>query len=172
MYRTGATFVSTRLGIPQIPPISPQALDLSSHSAQSGGLIIAGSYVPKTTEQLQSLIHGRGSKLHIILLEVEDLLISSDHAQRVSLEAADKAGQYILNGEDVLVMTSRDLITGNDGISSLKIGGTVAAALVLFLRLLVPRPRYIIAKVSLAPVHCLLMSCSRPDEIHFSYRGE
>jgi hypothetical protein len=113
--------------------------------------------VPKTTEQLQSLIQGRGSKLQIILLKVEDLLKSSDDAQRVSLEAADKAGQYILNGEDVLVMTSRDLVTGNDGISSLKIGSTVAAALVLFLRLLVPRPRYIIAKVSLAPVHCLLM---------------
>lgn len=102
--------------------------------------------MPKTTEQLQSLIEGRGSHLEVIVLRVEDLLETPEAAEQAALNAADKAGQQILNGLDVLVMTSRDLITGNDGISSLKIGSTVAAVLVLFLRLLVPRPRYVIAK--------------------------
>ena len=102
--------------------------------------------MPKTTEQLQSLIDGRGPSLEVIVLTVDDLLKSPEDADQAALDAADKAGQSILNGRDVLVMTSRDLITGNDGVSSLKIGSTVAAALVLFLRLLVPRPRYIIAK--------------------------
>ncbi|KAL3486442.1 NADP-dependent oxidoreductase domain-containing protein [Aspergillus germanicus] len=145
LYRTGAAFVSTRLGIPQIPPLTPKALGMSLQPSQPGGLILAGSYVPKTTEQLQSLIDGNKS-LQTIVLKVEDLLKSTDAAEQAALDAADKVGQLILKGQDVLVMTSRDLITGNDGVSSLKIGSTVAAVLVLFLRLLVPRPRYIIAK--------------------------
>jgi aryl-alcohol dehydrogenase-like predicted oxidoreductase len=118
---------------------------MSLQPSQPGGLILAGSYVPKTTEQLQSLIDGSKS-LQTIVLKVEDLLKSTDAAEQAALDAADKAGQLILKGQDVLVMTSRDLITGNDGVSSLKIGSAVAAVLVLFLRLLVPRPRYIIAK--------------------------
>ncbi|KAL4915696.1 NADP-dependent oxidoreductase domain-containing protein [Aspergillus aurantiobrunneus] len=146
LYRTGAAFVSTRLGIAQIPPLTPTSLGLSTHSSQPGGLILAGSYVPKTTEQLQSLIDGRGSHLQTIVVRVEDLLSSREAADQAALDAADKAGQMILHGQDVLVMTSRALITGNDGTSSLKIGSTVAAALVFFLRLLIPRPRYIIAK--------------------------
>ncbi|KAL3477609.1 NADP-dependent oxidoreductase domain-containing protein [Aspergillus californicus] len=146
LYRTGAAFVSTRLGIAQIPPLSPKSLGLSTHPTQPGGLILAGSYVPKTTEQLQFLLDGRGSQLQTIILKVEDLLKSPEDAERAALDAAEKAGHFILKGEDVLIMTSRDLITGNDGISSLKIGSTVAAVLVLFLRLLIPRPRYIIAK--------------------------
>ncbi|KAL5338192.1 NADP-dependent oxidoreductase domain-containing protein [Aspergillus crustosus] len=146
LYRTGAASVSTRLGISQIPPLTPKSLKLSTHRSEPGGLILAGSYVPKTTEQLQSLIEGRDSDLQTIVLKVEELLVSSDAADKAALDAADKAGELILGGHDVLVMTSRDLITGNDGISSLKIGSTVAAALVQFLRILVPRPRYIIAK--------------------------
>ncbi|KAL4875205.1 NADP-dependent oxidoreductase domain-containing protein [Aspergillus karnatakaensis] len=146
LYRTGAAFVSTRLGISQIPPLTPKALGLMTHRSEPGGLIIAGSYVPKTTEQLQSLIEGRASDLQTIILKVEDLLVSPEGAEGAALDAAEKAGELILSGHDVLVMTSRDLITGNDGISSLKIGSTVAAVLVQFLRLLVPRPRYIIAK--------------------------
>ncbi|KAL4999461.1 NADP-dependent oxidoreductase domain-containing protein [Aspergillus recurvatus] len=146
IYRTGAAFVSTRLGIPQIPPLTPASLGLSAHPCQPGGLILAGSYVPKTTEQLQSLIDGQGSDLKVIILRVEDLLRCHKHTEQITLDVADKAGQFILKGQDVLVMTSRDLITGGDSRSSLKIGSTIAAALVLFVRMLIPRPRYIIAK--------------------------
>ncbi|KAJ5251026.1 hypothetical protein N7489_001436 [Penicillium chrysogenum] len=129
LYRTGAAFVSTRLGIAQIPPLIPKSLGLSTHASQPGGLILAGSYVPKTTEQLQSLIDGRGPSLEVIVLKVEGLLKSPEDADRAALDTADKAGQLILSGRDVLVMTSRDLITGKDGVSSLKIGSTVAAVL-------------------------------------------
>ncbi|KAF2164287.1 hypothetical protein M409DRAFT_37077 [Zasmidium cellare ATCC 36951] len=146
LYRTGATFVSTRLGIEQIPPLCARDLGFDvSHSAP-GGLIIAGSYVPKTTAQLESLVAGRGNKLRKIELDVGALLNSPQTSQQTVLEAANLAGTHILNGEDVLIMTSRKLIIGNDELSSLKIGSVVAEALVAFLRFLIPRPRYIIAK--------------------------
>jgi uncharacterized protein YgbK (DUF1537 family) len=121
---------------------------MDSSESSPGGLIIAGSYVPKTTAQLDSLIQGRGNKLNTIVLDVENLLESPSVGEQTVLDAADRAGQLICRGKDVLVMTSRKLITGADERSSLNIGTVVANALVLFLRLLNPRPRYIIAKVS------------------------
>jgi uncharacterized protein YgbK (DUF1537 family) len=146
IYRTGAAFVSTRLGIEQIPPLSPNDLKMDLSTNAPGGLIIAGSYVPKTTAQLQSLISGRGEKLHRIELDVEALLQGAETSQQTILDATNEAGRWILNGDDVLIMTSRKLITGSDEVSSLKIGSVVATALVLFLRMLIPRPRYVIAK--------------------------
>lgn len=112
-----------------------------------GGLIIAGSYVPKTTAQLESLIAGRGNHLHTVVIQVDALLETHTNSEDIILRAADEAGQKIAEGIDVLVMTSRKLITGHDERSSLAIGSVIAKALVLFLRLLNPRPRYIIAKV-------------------------
>ncbi|KXT17270.1 hypothetical protein AC579_554 [Pseudocercospora musae] len=145
LYRTGAAFVSSRLGIEPIPPLKPKDLGMHISASAPGGLIIAGSYVPKTTEQLQSLIDGRGAELVTIELDASKLL-DTEKVSELVLAAANEAGSHISNGEDVLLMTSRELITGNDELSSLKIGSVVASALVAFLRYLIPRPRYIIAK--------------------------
>ncbi|KXS98718.1 hypothetical protein AC578_10497 [Pseudocercospora eumusae] len=146
LYRTGAAFVSSRLGIEQIAPLKPKDLGMDISASAPGGLIIAGSYVPKTTEQLQSLIEGRGAELVVIELDASTLLDKPETVCELVLDAANKAGSHISNGQDVLLMTSRKLITGNDELSSLKIGSVVASALVSFLRYLIPRPRYIIAK--------------------------
>ena len=147
LYRTGAAFVSTRLGIEQIPPLTAEDLNIDQSPSSVGGLIIAGSYVPKTTAQIESLIRGRGDKLETVVFEVEDLLKDPRSTEEIILQAADKAGQLVLDGRDVLVMTSRKLISGSDERTSLDIGTVVANALVLFLRTLNPRPRYVIAKV-------------------------
>lgn len=146
LFRTAAAFVSTRLGIDQIPPLQAKSAGVDISSGSPGGLVIAGSYVPKTTAQLKCLIEGRGDALSVISLNVEKLLENREKAQKAVFQAADEAGRLIDGGKDVLVMTSRKLITGHDELSSLKIGSVVADSLVLFLRLLIPRPRYIIAK--------------------------
>lgn len=146
LYRTGAAFVSTRLGIEQISPLTPTDLKMDLSPKAPGGLIVAGSYVPKTTTQLESLVTGRAEKLHRIELDVQALLQGADASQQTILDAANEAGARILDGDDVLIMTSRKLITGADEVSSLHIGSVVASALVLFLRMLIPRPRYVIAK--------------------------
>jgi len=112
-----------------------------------GGLIIAGSYVPKTTVQLESLISGRGSKLTTITLDVEKLLDSPFNAEETLIRSLVEAEREITRGQDVLAMTSRKLITGSDEATSLDIGATVARALVSFIEKLRSQPRYIIAKV-------------------------
>lgn len=147
IYRTGAAFVSTRLGIEQIAPLGAEDLQMDTSQAAPGGLIIAGSYVPKTTAQLESLVEGRGDRLRKITIDVEELLASPDKTRQTVQSAADKAGRLITQGEDVLIMTSRKLVTAEDEVSSLKIGSTVAQSLVDFMELLEQRPRYVIAKV-------------------------
>ena len=146
--RTGAAFVSSRLGIRSKPPITGKELKLSS-PRQTGGLIIAGSYVPKTTKQLKVLTDRRGGtgELEIIEINVEKLLESQETALRTIQQTVHKIDTCLQSGKDTLLMTSRKLITGNDELSSLAIGMTVAEALVRVLQGIKVRPRYVIAKV-------------------------
>jgi uncharacterized protein YgbK (DUF1537 family) len=148
LYRTGAAFVSTRLGIRSKAPISAIELSLPS-PRQTGGLIVAGSYVPKTTAQLKVLTDRRGptGQLAIIEIKVEELIASPETASKTIAQIVKETEEYLKAGKDTLVMTSRKLITGGDEISSLKIGSAVAEALVSVLQRIEVRPRYIIAKV-------------------------
>ncbi|OOF95478.1 hypothetical protein ASPCADRAFT_397174 [Aspergillus carbonarius ITEM 5010] len=147
--RTGAAFVSTSLGIRSQPPLTAQDLSLPA-PRQTGALIVAGSYVPKTTAQLKVLTDRRGpsgsNTLAIIELSVEELITSTDQSESVISRVMKEVESHLLLGTDTLVMTSRRLITGHDELSSLAIGSKVAEALVEVLRRVEVRPRYIIAK--------------------------
>ncbi|PWY88745.1 hypothetical protein BO94DRAFT_534648 [Aspergillus sclerotioniger CBS 115572] len=149
LYRTGAAFVSTSLGIRSQPPLTAQDLSLPA-PRQTGALIVAGSYVPKTTSQLKVLTDRRGpsgsNTLAIIELSVEELITSADQSESVISRVVKEVESHLLSGTDTLVMTSRRLITGQDELSSLAIGSKVAEALVEVLRRVEVRPRYIIAK--------------------------
>lgn len=143
LFRSGAAFVSARLGISPIPPISAKQLQLDS---SRGGLIIAGSYVPKTTAQLKALREKSGDRLTTVELDVNKLLESAESSEIELQHAIEMAEAELQKPQDVLIMTSRKLITGADEASSLDIGSTVAKALVSFLTRLRTKPRYVIAK--------------------------
>ncbi|KAF2180417.1 hypothetical protein K469DRAFT_592503 [Zopfia rhizophila CBS 207.26] len=143
LFRSGAAFVSARLGISPIPPISAKQLHLDSFR---GGLIVAGSYVPKTTAQINALIQKSGDKLTTAELDVNKLLESPDRAEEELKHALSVAETELQKPQDVLIMTSRKLIVGADEAKSLDIGSMVAAALVSFLTRLQTKPRYVIAK--------------------------
>ncbi|OLN87249.1 putative oxidoreductase YgbJ [Colletotrichum chlorophyti] len=148
LYRTGAAFVSSRLGITGLPPLTMADLGVSvtAGTKQPGGLIVAGSYVPKTTAQLKVLRERRGDKLTVIELDVAELIGSAEAAESVVAAAAADTAKKLAAGEDVLVMTSRALIKGHDALSSLQIGSKVARALVQLVEQIDVRPRYLIAK--------------------------
>ncbi|KAJ5314627.1 uncharacterized protein N7443_001511 [Penicillium atrosanguineum] len=147
LYRTGAAFVSTRLGIRSKAPISAAELRLPS-PRETGGLIMAGSYVPKTTAQLKVLTDrlGTSGKLEVIEIQVEELIASPETAEQTVQRVVKQTEEYLKAGQDTLVMTSRKLVTGGDELSSLKIGSAVAEALVSVLQRIEVRPRYIVAK--------------------------
>lgn len=143
LFRSGAALVSARLGISPIPPISAEQLQLDS---SRGGLIIAGSYVPKTTAQLKALREKSGDNLTTVELDVAKLLESLEASENELQHALAIAESELQKPQDVLIMTSRKLIVGADEAQSLDIGSIVAAALVSFLTRLRTKPRYLIAK--------------------------
>jgi uncharacterized protein YgbK (DUF1537 family) len=139
IYRTAASFVTARAGMVPRPLLAASELNLPT----AGGLIIVGSYVPKTSAQVAYLLES--TPIAAIEVDVEKLL--SDTMQQSEIRrAADTANRTLDRGEDVVVYTTRNLITGDNSESSLAIGQRVSQSLIAIVRALSTRPRYILAK--------------------------
>ncbi|KAK9664682.1 hypothetical protein RND81_14G060900 [Saponaria officinalis] len=143
--RTAASFVSARVGIRSRPPISPE--DLGVQNERAGGLIVVGSYVPKTTKQVDALKTQMGNALKWIEISVEEVALKSPAEREQEINhAADLADVFLRNRIDTVIMTSRQLIVGKTPTESLEINWKVSTALVEIVRRIATRPRYILAK--------------------------
>jgi uncharacterized protein YgbK (DUF1537 family) len=140
LYRTAASFVALRAGIAPRPPLAADEMGLPD---AGGALVVVGSYVPRSSRQLAELL--ALPRVTPVELEVGALL---DDARREGAigGAAREVEAALLRGEDAVLHTSRALITGVDGASSLAIGARVSAGLVETVRAVGARPRYLIAK--------------------------
>ncbi|XP_058108204.1 uncharacterized protein LOC131251484 isoform X2 [Magnolia sinica] len=143
--RTAASFVSARIGIKPKPPISPK--DLGIDKERNGGLIVVGSYVPKTTKQVEELHSQCGHFLKTIEISVEKLAMKSleEREEEIS-RTAEMADVFLRGRKDTLIVTSRELIKGSSPSESLEINFKVSSALVDIVRRINTRPRYILAK--------------------------
>lgn len=147
LYRTAASFARARVGIAAQPLLA--ASDLTNivdtcqgASAPKGGLIIVGSYVPKTSGQLEELL-----QIDIDAIEVDVHALLDDATQQAEIaRVAHAADALIRAGKDTVIYTSRTLITGNDAAHSLAIGNRVSASLIAILRSVSAQPRFVIAK--------------------------
>jgi uncharacterized protein YgbK (DUF1537 family) len=140
LYRTAAQFVAARLGLDPQPLITAAGV---TQNRSSGSLTVVGSYVPKTTEQLVRLLEQ--TDIERVELDVETLL---DPARREAAlaDALARTNDTLRTGRDVVVFTSRRLISDTDAARSLDIGRRVSDALVTLVQRLDVRPRYLIAK--------------------------
>ncbi|KAG1358748.1 putative Ketose-bisphosphate aldolase class-II family protein [Cocos nucifera] len=109
--RTAASFVSARIGVRAKPPIYPR--DLGITKDKFGGLIVVGSYVPKTTKQVEELKGQLGHTLRCIEVSVDKISMKSteEREQEIS-HVAEIATASLKANKDTLLMTSRQLITG------------------------------------------------------------
>jgi len=140
IYRTAASFVQARAGLSPQPLLDIQNLNIQSANA---GLIVVGSYVPKTTQQLQILI--AQGKVKAVEIDVNVLL--DDAIRQQSIEAITNEVDLYLQGDlDVVMFTSRKLITVEDAVGNLSVGQKISDALVAIVQKLQTRPRYILAK--------------------------
>jgi uncharacterized protein YgbK (DUF1537 family) len=140
LYRTAASFVQVRSGLNPRPLLTAADLNLSD---TGGGLIIVGSYVPRTSEQLDTLL----SEPNIIQTEVCVGALIDDKLRLDEIgRAAQKCEQALNEGKDVVIYTSRQLVTGTDSESSLSIGQRISRGLVNILDKISATPRYIISK--------------------------
>lgn len=140
LYRTSATFVPLRAGLPAGKRYLPQANDTKpSH----GSLMIVGSHVPKTTRQLKTLL-AKGTH-HAIEIDVPMILRTPD-TDAYAIEVIARTERLLLEGRDVIIYTSRELQTAGDVAGNLRINNTVSRFLVNALRRLSVRPAFMIAK--------------------------
>jgi uncharacterized protein YgbK (DUF1537 family) len=126
LFRTAASWVTAYADVAPRP-----YLRSLGNNARNGGLIIVGSYVDKTTRQLNQLLER---------LPCEHLKLSLDAFPIGRLAA--KASELLSQGKTVILCTSRDLSMAGD----LNVGSQISGALVQVVSALTVRPAYILAK--------------------------
>ena len=136
LFRTGAQFVSARLGLEDRPLWRPERAE-----SALGGLVVVGSHVPKSTQQLEHLL--ADGNLEAEILDVKELL---DAGESLIAAKVTKVSELISSGRDVVVYTSRELVLGADPEASLAVSRQVSEALVSIVQRLTVSPGFLIAK--------------------------
>jgi uncharacterized protein YgbK (DUF1537 family) len=139
LYRTSASFIRARIGQTARAPLTRYDLDLPR---SGGGLIIVGSHVPRTTGQLTELLAMPG--IHGVEVNVQALMCET--AEPEIARVADEVNWSLSHDKNVVVYTSREVLTGSDTDANLIIGQRVSDGLVAIVDRLETRPRYIISK--------------------------
>lgn len=140
LYRTAASFAQIRAGLPTRKLLTPEEM---VDDTGNGGLIIAGSHVPKTSRQLEVLVE----RTSVIPIEARvEALIHDQGRQQEITRIAGLAGEKIRKGKDVVIHTSRNLVKGSDSGEDLEIGQRVSLGLVGILKGIRIKPRFLVGK--------------------------
>lgn len=136
-FRSAASLVATFAGQ------SPKFVNARSMgvSGQNGGLTVLGSYVPKSTQQLAYLLDKR--TIEAVEVDVKALLTGTGPTVAA---VAGHIDELIRRGQDVIVYTSRVLVSSEKAGENLRIGSTVSRYLTDIVSAITVRPRYIIGK--------------------------
>ena len=138
IFRTAASFVKAIAGLPSKALLSRE--DLVATNNENGGLIVVGSYVPKTSRQLSDLLEKKD--LRAIKIDIDAVLKKEISVEEVVAEMH----LYLAAGEHVVIYTSRELRIGKDEKSSLQIGNTISNFITETVSSLEVMPKFIIAK--------------------------
>ena len=140
IYRTAASFVRIRAGIFPRPLLKRSELDLQK---SGGALLIIGSHVPRTTKQMDVLL----AQQNMARIEVRVEALLDSKCQRIEIKRVAKyIDSALQKSRDVVLFTSRALITGDDPVDTLAIGNKISNGLVEIIKLISSRPRYILSK--------------------------
>jgi uncharacterized protein YgbK (DUF1537 family) len=144
-FRTSASFIKALLGQPDRP-----LLQLKTQGEGRGGLFIVGSHVPKTTSQLQHL------QQHHELVEFEVnvralVLDGPEFAQLMKFESLARVltqniEEALSSGQNVLVYTSREVITTEGAAANLNIAAMVSSYLEAVVAALSIQPAFLLTK--------------------------
>ncbi|MFY0689345.1 MAG: hypothetical protein JXQ90_19395 [Cyclobacteriaceae bacterium] len=134
VFRSAASLVPALAGIKK-----KELLTFSGY--KEPGLIVVGSYVPKTTRQLQYLLDQ--ADVNAVEINVDQLLQESDF---LIGQIAEQVNASLENGQDTVLFTSRQLAAGTDEASSLAIVNRVSDGVIDVVRSLRCKPSFIMAK--------------------------
>lgn len=141
VYRASSSFVPSYIGLNPMPLLTVKDLTVTNH--KNGGLTIVGSYVTKSSEQL---FQAYGSFRTDGIFEINVNKIFRHDSANYLLTISDKIGKQLADGVNVLVFTSRKLISGESSAENLNIGEKVSKALVKLVQQLRIKPKYLISK--------------------------
>ncbi|TDF95443.1 four-carbon acid sugar kinase family protein [Paenibacillus piri] len=142
IFRTAASFVKAYGGIGDRPYLLKDMLIAQGQEAH-GGLVVVGSYVQKTTDQLRQLLEH--SSVVPVEINVENIL-NPDEQEAELKRAIATVNEQLAQGSNVVVYSSRKLIARSSKQANLDISQTVSGALVQIVQSLQVTPKFIIAK--------------------------
>ncbi|GAA4805054.1 four-carbon acid sugar kinase family protein [Litoribaculum gwangyangense] len=142
LFRTAASFVNAISGIEVKGCLSKTDI-ISNSNKETGALVVIGSYVPKTTAQLQLL----KEKSNAVFLELDVTNVQNDLLFEKDINLLlEQVNHYIKTHHDVVLYTSRTLIKGQTKAESLAIVNRVSNGLISIIKQLKVQPRYMVAK--------------------------
>ncbi len=143
VYRTGAGFVRARAGLAERPLLSRADLLGPGAPAPLPGLVVVGSHVRRTGEQLARLLELDGVVgIELIVSRVLDAATREGEVRR----ARDAAGAALARGGTPVVATSRQVEQAPDPVAQLRVSRAASAALVDVVRGVEARPGWVVAK--------------------------
>lgn len=144
IYRVGPPFVRAIIG-QDIPSVVDAAALTSAGVTKDhvkGGLIVVGSHVPTTTRQLNALLEKNVAQVRE--LNVHEVL---EGPEQYTEKLADDVAHTLKSG-NVILHTSRELVTGKDKDDSLRIAREVSNSLVSTVNKVIHQvtPKFVVAK--------------------------
>ncbi len=136
-FRSAASLVAV-LAMQTSKLVHPINLSLNK---KKGGLTVLGSYVPKSTSQLNHVL----DHLEIEPIEIVVQLLINGLGPTADV-LAKTVDNHINNGKQVIIYTSRQLISTSEIEKNLKIGFTISKFLTDIVSKLTIAPKYIIGK--------------------------
>ncbi|WP_236823132.1 four-carbon acid sugar kinase family protein [Bhargavaea massiliensis] len=143
IFRTAAAFTKVIGDVPSKPILTKE--ELLTGSEGNGGLIIVGSHVKKTTEQLEQL----KTLDSIRFIEFRVKLVADEEQFAEEIERIQNTvNESIAEGTSVCVYTSRERLDLGEGRREEELAQSVkiSEAVTTFVRNCAPQPAYVIAK--------------------------
>ena len=143
LFRTAASFTKVIGDISNKPLLTKETL--ITDASQSGGIIVVGSHVQKTTEQLQHL----KQLTTVNFIEFNCLLVTDEEKFNEEIERIQQAvNRSIAEGTSVCVYTTRELLKleGERYEEELALSVKISNAVTSFVANCQPKPKFVIAK--------------------------
>ncbi len=143
IYRTAASFVRARVGMAEASLLGANDL-LPEDTGGRGGLVVAGSYVDRTTRQLAA-VEAAGLARPVVV-GVPRLIESQAAREREVRRVIRQAEKLLAAGEHALVYTSREKVDPGSGAGFLALGQIISQSLVAIIRGIETPPAWLVAK--------------------------
>ena len=168
IFRTAASFINAISSIKLRPLLQKE--ELLNDNASSGGLVIVGSYVPKTTAQL--VVLKKLSRAVFIEFDVAKMIVSTSVEKEI-IHISSKIDSQIRQKKTVVLYTAREVIKGDTKEESLKIVNQVSQNLIAIVKRLKNRPEYILAKggITSSDIAVKALKVTRADIIGQAIKG-